>query len=246
MQTAGSFEHEGERIAWRRQEGRGPTVVWLGGFRSEMTGTKAEAIARWAERKGRAFLRFDYTGHGLSTGDFAAGTIGRWRSDALAVIDRLAEGPLVLVGSSMGAWLALLAAQARPERVRAMVLIAPAPDFTEKLVEPALSDEARAALARDGVWTQRSQSDPNGYPLTRAFLEDGRTWSVLPGPIEAPFPVRIIQGGQDVDVPWRHAMALGQALRGPDVSMNLIQDGDHRLSRPADIEAIIAAIEALL
>lgn len=245
MQTAGSFEHEGERIAWRRQEGRGPMIVWLGGFRSDMTGTKAEAIARWAEHNGRAFLRFDYSGHGLSTGAFADGTIGRWRSDALAAIDRLSDGPLVLVGSSMGAWLALLAAKVRPERVRAMVLIAPAPDFTDKLLEPALSDEARAALAAAGVWTQRSASDPEGYPLTRAFLEDGRAWSVLPGPIEVGFPVRVIQGVQDADVPWRHALGLAQAFRGDDVTMNLIQDGDHRLSRPADIKAIIATIEAL-
>jgi pimeloyl-ACP methyl ester carboxylesterase len=245
MATDGSFEHEGERIAWRREEGKGPTVVWLGGFRSDMSGTKAEALARWAERKRRAYLRFDYTGHGLSTGDFAEGSIGRWRSDALAAIDQLTDGPLILVGSSMGAWIALLVAQARAERVKGMVLIAPAPDFTDKLMEPVLSEEARAALAKDGVWIQRGEHDPQGYPLTQAFLDDGRRWSVLPGPIEVRFPVRIVQGGEDQDVPWRHAMALRKALKGSDVTMNLIPDGDHRLSRPLDIEAIIAAVESL-
>lgn len=245
METAGSFEHEGERIAWRRQEGRGPTVVWLGGFRSDMSGTKAEALAKWAKRKGRSFLRFDYAGHGLSSGEFAAGTIGRWCGDALAVIERQSQGPLVLVGSSMGAWIALLVAKARPERIKAMVLIAPAPDFTEKLIEPGLSEEARAALAKDGVWTQRTAHDPRGYPLTQALLDEGRRWSVLPGPIEVGFPVRILHGGQDQEVPWKHAVATGQALQGADVSMSLVPDGDHRLSRPQDIEMILSTVEAV-
>jgi pimeloyl-ACP methyl ester carboxylesterase len=245
METAGSFPHDGERIAWRRQEGAGPTIVWIGGFRSDMNGTKAVNLARWAEITGRSFLRFDYTGHGLSSGEFKSGTISRWRSDALAVVDRLSAGPLILVGSSMGAWIALLVAQARPDRIRAMALIAPAPDFTSKLIEPGLSDEARAALERDGVWTERTADDPEGYPLTRLLIEDGRRWSVLPGPIDAPYPVRIIQGGQDKSVPLGHAMALAQALKGQDVKLELIPDGDHRLSRPADLKLIGTTIAAL-
>ena len=135
-ETTGRLDVNGTEIAWRRVDGRGPTVVWLGGFRSEMAGTKADALAAWARASGRDFLRFDYFGHGVSGGDFAEGTITRWRADALAVIDRLTEGPLVLIGSSMGGWLACLAALARPDRVKALVLIAPAADFTSALLEP--------------------------------------------------------------------------------------------------------------
>ena len=169
---------DGERLAWRRVEGAGPTVVWLGGFRSDMTGTKAQALADWAAANGRAFLRFDYLGHGESSGDFqAAGTITRWREDALAVLDQLVEGPVVLVGSSMGGWIACLAAMARPERVKALVLIAPAPDFTEKLMAPGIPAEGHAALAKDGVWLRPSlYGDP--YPITRNLLEDGARWSI--------------------------------------------------------------------
>jgi pimeloyl-ACP methyl ester carboxylesterase len=237
---------DGERIAWRRVAGAGPTVVWLGGFRSDMAGTKAEALADWARAAGRACLRFDYLGHGESSGDFGAkGTITRWREDALAVIDGLTDGPLVLVGSSMGGWIACLAAMARPDRVAAMALIAPAPDFTEKLMAPGIPPEGREALARDGVWLRPSlYGDP--YPITRTLLEDGARWSILgsePVPIEV--PVRILQGGEDPDVPWAHALQLAQQLKSQDVVFTLIKDGDHRLSRPQDIARLIAAIEAL-
>ena len=235
---------DGEGLAWRRVEGAEPAVVWMGGFRSDMAGTKAESLARWAVRAGRAYLRFDYFGHGESSGDFREGTISRWRADALAVLDELAPGPAVLVGSSMGGWIACLAAMARPGQVKAMVLIAPAPDFTQKLMEPALPAEARAALLTDGVWLQPSDyGDPN--PITRALLEDGARWSILPGPIPIEAPVRILQGGQDPDVPWRHALELAQAIKGQDVVFTLIKDGDHRLSRPQDIAHLIAAVEAL-
>ena len=232
---------DGETLAWRRVEGAGPTVVWLGGFNSDMTGTKAQALAGWAMAKGRDYLRFDYFGHGESSGAFTDGTIGRWRDDVLAVIDGMTEGPLVLVGSSMGGWLACLAATARPERIKAMVLIAPAPDFTEKLVEPDLSDEARAALARDGVWVWPDAGE--GFAITRTLLDEGRAWSILPGPVEIAAPVRILQGGYDVDVPWRHALGLAEALTGEDVVFTLIRDGDHRLSRPQDLARLIAAVE---
>lgn len=233
---------DGANLAWRRVPGAGPTVVWLGGFRSDMTGTKAEALAEWAQAKGRAYVRFDYFAHGASDGDFARGTITRWREDALAVLDGLTEGPLVLVGSSMGGWIACLAAMVRPERLKAMVLIAPAPDFTEKLMAPELGPEAKAALATDGVWLRPSDyGDP--YPITAKLLEDGARWSILPGPVPITAPVRILQGGQDPDVPWRHALELAQGLNGEDVVFTLIKDGDHRLSRPQDIARLIAAVE---
>jgi len=243
MEAAGVLDHDGERIAWRRVEGRGPTVVWLGGFRSDMTGTKAQALADWAQGAGRGFLRFDYSGHGESSGDFAEGTIGRWRGDALAVIDRLTEGPLVLVGSSMGGWIACLVAQARADRLAGLVLIAPAPDFTDKLMEPGLPQQARQALARDGVWMRPSDYDPDGYPITRLLLQEGRNWSLLPGPVAIEAPVRILQGGADADVPWRHALSLAEALTGEDVVFTLVRDGDHRLSRPQDLARLIAAVE---
>ena len=243
-ETSGFLERpDGERVAWRQVEGAAPTVVWLGGFKSDMTGTKAQALADWALISGRAFVRFDYFGHGESSGDFAEGTITRWREDALAVLDELAPGEVVLVGSSMGGWIACLAAMARPERVKAMVLIAPAPDFTEKLMAPEIPPEGRAALAADGVWLRPSAyGDP--YPIARALLEDGARWSILgaePVPIEA--PVRILQGGADPDVPWRHALELANAIRGEDVVFTLVRDGDHRLSRPQDITRLIAAVE---
>jgi pimeloyl-ACP methyl ester carboxylesterase len=231
----------GERLAWRRVAGAGPTVAWLGGYRSDMAGTKAEALARWAAANGRACLRFDYFAHGASSGDIREGTVTRWREDALAALDELTEGPLVLVGSSMGGWIACLAAMARPQRVSAMVLVAPAPDFTEKLMVPSLPAEARAALRDAGVWMEPSQyGDPN--PITRELLEDGARWSILPGPVAVEAPVRILQGGEDPDVPWRHALELALALKSDDVTFTLIKDGDHRLSRPQDIARLVATV----
>jgi pimeloyl-ACP methyl ester carboxylesterase len=233
---------DGARLAWRRVEGRGPVVVWLGGFKSEMAATKADALADWARSSGRAFLRFDYFGHGVSDGAFRDGSITRWREDALAVLDELVEGPAVLCGSSMGGWLACLAAMARPEKVKAMVLIAPAADFTEKLMGPELSAEARAELQANGVWMRPSAyGDP--YPITSAFLEDGARWSILPGPVPIEVPVRVLQGGADPDVPWPHALELANALRSEDVVFTLIKDGDHRLSRPQDLARLVAAVE---
>jgi pimeloyl-ACP methyl ester carboxylesterase len=244
-ETTGRLDVDGTGIAWRRVGGRGPTVVWLGGFRSEMAGTKADALAAWARESGRDFLRFDYFGHGVSGGNFAQGSITRWRGDALAVIDRLTEGPLVLVGSSMGGWLACLAALARPYRVKALVLIAPAADFTSALLEPSLPPEARSTLERDGVWLRPSAYDPAGYPISAALLEDGARWTILPGPISIGVPIRILQGGADEDVPWRHALDLSHAVKSEDVVFTLIRDGDHRLSRPVDLARLIAAIEEM-
>ena len=209
-----------------------------------MSGAKAQALADWAGRKGRACVRFDYFGHGASSGAFVEGTVSRWRDDALAIVDRLTQGSLLLVGSSMGGWLATLVALARPERVTALVLIAPAADMTDKLIAPELPPEARAALAFDGVWVRPSPYG-RGDPISRALLEDGARWSVLPGPVACEAPLRILQGGADPDVPWRHALALAQAWAGSDVAFTLIRDGDHRLSRPKDIARLLAAVEEL-
>ena len=230
------------RLAYRIVHGTQPTVVWLGGFHSDMAGTKAQVLADQARATGGGYLRFDYFGHGESDGDFEGGTISRWREDALAVIDDLTEGPLVLVGSSMGGWLACLAAIARPDRVKALVLVAPAPDFTETLMAPALSEEAKAAIARDGRWIRPSDYGDGGYPITRELLEDGARWSILPGPVPIDVPVRVLQGGADPDVPWTHALELANALKSDDVVFTLVKDGDHRLSRPQDLERLVAAV----
>jgi pimeloyl-ACP methyl ester carboxylesterase len=242
-ETRGFLERpDGERLAWRRVAGAGPTLVWLGGYRSDMTGTKAEALADWARENGRAYVRFDYFGHGESTGDFVQGSITRWREDALSVVDEMIEGPLVLVGSSMGGWIACLAALARPQRIHSMVLIAPAPDFTSKLMPTRFPPEALEAIRDAGVWMQPSDyGDPN--PITRLLLEDGARWSVLDSAVPIEAPVRILQGGEDPDVPWRHALELAQAIKSRDVVFTLIKDGDHRLSRPQDIARLVAAVD---
>jgi pimeloyl-ACP methyl ester carboxylesterase len=236
---------DGARLAWRAVAGASPAVVWLGGFRSDMAGTKAQALADWALATGQAYVRFDYFGHGESDGDFAEGTITRWREDALAVLAGLTEGPVVLVGSSMGGWIACLAAMAAPEAIKALVLIAPAPDFTEKLMAPEMTEAAKAEMAQTGVWLRPSEyGEP--YPISRALLEDGARWSILDGPVNVAAPTRILQGGADPDVPWCHALELAQALKGEDVVFTLIKDGDHRLSRPADIARLIATLEEVV
>lgn len=245
-EIAGFLERpDGAKIAWRHVAGAGPTVVWLGGFRSDMAGTKAQALADWALARGRAYVRFDYFGHGESSGDFAEGTITRWRADALAVLDELVEGQAVLVGSSMGGWISCLAAAAAPERIKALVLIAPAPDFTEKLMAPEMTEADHAEMGQTGVWLRPSDyGEP--YPITRELLEDGARWSILPEPVNVHAPVRILQGGADPDVPWRHALELAQALRSQDVVFTLIKDGDHRLSRPQDIARLIEALDEVI
>jgi pimeloyl-ACP methyl ester carboxylesterase len=243
VEIAGRLQVEGAGLAWRRVKGRGPSTVWLGGFHSEMTGTKAQALAEWAAATGRDFLRLDWFGHGQSDGRFVDGTITRWRTDALAVIDTLTEGEVVLVGSSMGGWLACLAALARPQRVRALVLVAPAADFTEALLKPSLPPDALAVLALDGVWTRPSAYDAAGYQISGALLEDGARWSILGAPVPIHVAVRILQGAADPDVPWTHALALAQAIEGEDLVFTLIRDGDHRLSRPTDLARLIAAVE---
>jgi pimeloyl-ACP methyl ester carboxylesterase len=235
---------DGARLAWKRVPGRGPTVVWLGGFKSDMAGTKAQVLADWAMANGRAYVRFDYFGHGESSGSFAHGTITRWRDDALAVLDQLTEGPLVLVGSSMGGWLSCLVAVVREPRIKALVLVAPAADFTEKLMMPEMTSDNLLELAETGVWMRPSDyGEP--YPISRELLEDGARWSILPGPVPIDVPVRILQGGDDPDVPWKHALELAHAIRSDDLVFILIKDGDHRLSRPQDLARLIGAVEEM-
>ena len=241
-------------IAVRVREGKSnnesPGVVWLGGFKSDMKGTKAEALDRWAEAQGRACLRFDYSGHGESSGDFRDGTIGRWLDESLAVYLRYAKGPQVLVGSSMGGWLALLlAARLRELKdlaprapLAGMVLIAPAVDFTEELMWKQFSPAIKRDIEEKGEWVRPSEYDVGGYPITRGLIEDGRKHLLLGGLIEPGCPVHILQGVQDPDVPWQHAQELVTRLSRDDVVLTLIKDGDHRLSRPEDIERLIAAV----
>ena len=224
----------------------GTGLTWLGGFKSDMTGTKATALADWARASNRHLLRFDYYAHGASTGDFRKATIGRWLDDALAAIDRLAEGPQVLIGSSMGGWVALLAALARPGRVKGLVLIAPAPDFTQELMWKGFSDEVRETLARDGLYREPSDYGDEPYEITMKLIEEGRNHLILDKPIPLICPVRILQGMKDPDVPWQHAMRLLDALESTDVTINLSKSGDHRLSTPEDIARLTQTIEALL
>ncbi len=243
------IEQGGVKLAYRRTPGdagrAGPAragIVWLGGFHSDMLGEKATVLHARAQAAGHAFVRFDYLGHGESGGAFADGTIGRWREDALAVIDQLTDGPLVLVGSSMGGWMALLVALARPERVKALVLLAPAPDFTDKLMWASFDESQRRQIMEEGAWTRPSDYDPAGYPITRDLIVEGRQWNVLDGEIAIDAPVRILQGGLDPDVPWTHSLDLADKLRSSDVVWSLIKDGDHRLSRPQDIERMVATV----
>jgi pimeloyl-ACP methyl ester carboxylesterase len=236
----------GPDLAYHLQAGTAPTLVWLPGFRSDMKGTKAEALAAWAKRKGRGLLRFDYTGHGESAGRFEDGTIGQWRRDALDAIDKLAPaGPLLLIGSSMGGWLALHATIERPARVAGLVLIAPAADFTERLMWPAMSEAARKEIATKGVWMRPSDYEAP-IPITANLFEDGRKWLLLDKPVPVSAPVRILQGQQDPDVPWKHALLTAEQIVGADVEITLIKDGDHRLSRPQDMARMFAAIQSVL
>ncbi len=245
---------DGRAIAVRRDEGakkgQKPGIFWLGGFKSDMKGTKAEALSAWARENGRACVRFDYSGHGESGGDFAAGTIGRWLEESVAVF-ATCTGPQVVVGSSMGGWIALLlarelrrlkaAGKALPGTIVGLVLIAPAVDFTEVLMWQRFPQAAKRDLMEKGVWLRPSEyGDP--YPITRGLIEEGRNHLLLGGMIETGCPVRILQGVQDPDVPWNHAVELTARLAQDDVVLTLVKDGDHRLSRAEDLERLIKAV----
>jgi len=234
---------DGETLALRKVDGTGPTVIWIGGFRSDMEGTKALALDAAAHERGWAFVRYDHFAHGRSSGDWRQATIGRWREDAVAMIDSL-DGPVVLVGSSMGGWIALLAALARPERAAGLVLINPAQDFTERLMWPGLADHERQAILRDGE-TVVVEDGLGSYVLTRAMFEEARVWLLLDADIALKAPVHILQGRADATVPWTHAMALVERLKGGDVRLDLIEAGDHRLSTAADLQRMIEAVGAM-
>lgn len=240
------LDANGRRIAWNRIEGQGPCVVFLGGFRSDMQGTKALALEAWAREGGRAFLRFDYSGHGESSGDFLDGAIGDWAADAEAAIRSLATGPVVLVGSSMGGWISLLMAQRLGSRVVGLVTIAAAPDFTEDSMWAGFTDAQRAELAETGRVALPSDYSDEPYIITRRLIEDGRRNLVLRTPLELPFPVRFLQGTADVDVPVPVALRLLDHATGPDLRLTLVKDADHRFSTPDSLALILRSVEDVL
>ena len=231
--------------------GREPAVVWLGGLKSDMRSTKAQALDGWAQNNGRSFLRFDYSGHGESEGAFEDGTVSQWLEDTLAVLRHFGVRSPLLVGSSMGAWIALLAAReflkAGADHVPVgIVLIAPATDFTERLMWDRFPADIKRAVEETGVYRRPSSYSDEPYPITRSLIEDGRRHLLFGAPIATGCPVHVLQGMKDADVPWGHALQLVEHLPGDSVSLTLIKDGDHRLSRPEDIARLIAAIEAML
>ncbi len=222
-----------------------PGIVFLGGFMSDMTGGKALALETHAKARGQAFVRFDYLGHGASSGRFEDGTIGRWADDAVAVLDNLSEGPQILVGSSMGGWIMLLAALARPERVAGLIGIAAAPDFTQTLMWDAFGPDIRAALRRDGIYRQPSDYGEAPYPITLGLIEDGRQHLIMDKPIPITCPVRLIHGTADGDVPYTLSLDLMDKLESADVEVTLVKDGGHRLSEPQDLARLTRAAAAL-
>jgi pimeloyl-ACP methyl ester carboxylesterase len=240
---------ERRSIAVRAAAGRSPGLFWLGGFHSDMRGTKAEALARFAAEKGRAIVRFDYSAHGESRGDWAAGTIGRWHEESVAVFTAFCRGPQVVIGSSMGGWLALLLARALRDAkapaasIAGMVLIAPAVDFTEELMWKKLSPAVKQEIETKGAWSRPSAYGDEPYLITRGLIEEGRRHLLLGSLIETGCPVRILQGVEDPDVPWGHAVELVSRFAHDDVVLTLVKDGDHRLSRREDIDRLIAAVE---
>jgi len=241
------------RAAAKKAKGKtgGPAFVWLGGYRSDMSGTKAVELDALAAKLGLAAIRFDYSGHGVSGGAFRDGTISRWLEEAIAVLDDLKPKSVILVGSSMGGWIALRLAQELKKRKKAlklagMVLIAPAPDFTAELIEPNLTDNERRSLVERGYFEEHSEYSPEPNIYTRDLIDDGRENLVMTGIIETGCPVTILQGMKDPDVPYAHALKLVEFLPADDVVLTLIRDGDHRLSRPQDIEKMKAAVAALV
>jgi pimeloyl-ACP methyl ester carboxylesterase len=234
---------QGRHIAYHQTQGKGPGVVFLGGFRSDMSGFKAQALHSWAEATGRAFLRFDYSGHGQSHGAFVDGTITDWREDAAAVIDVLTEGPQILVGSSMGGWIALLLARELGPRIAGFIGIAAAPDFTERMWEAELTLAERTALLEEGVFLRPSDYSDEPYPITLRLIEDGRQNLVMHGPLPLHMPVRLLQGSSDTDVPPTVAISLFHQISSPDLRLTLVKDADHRFSTPPCLAMITEAID---
>ncbi len=241
----------GAAIAVRHRAGSQPGLVWLGGYKSDMGGTKAEMLDAWAQRSGHAFTRYDYSGHGESGGRFEDGTISRWLAESLAVFNAFTSGRQILVGSSMGGWIALRMVQelqkaGQGDRVAGMILIAPAPDFTMELMEPQLTDRHRKDLEEKGRIEEPSEYSPEPNIYTRALFEDGVKNRVLEGIIDTHCPVHILQGMADPDVPYAHALKLVDHLPADDVTLSLIRDGDHRLSRPQDLDMLVRTVEAMV
>ena len=236
---------DGRRIAYRRTEGRGPGVVFLGGFRSDMTGTKAQFLEAWARARGQAYLRFDYTGHGASSGRFEDGAVGDWTRDAGDAVARLSEGPQVLVGSSMGGWIALLLASRLPGRIAGIVTVAAAPDFTEDSIWAGLDAAQRAELAAAGRVVLPSEYD-GSYPVTRRLIEDGRHHLVLRTPLDLPFRVRLLHGAADADVELAVALRLLAHAECPDMRLTVVKGADHRFSDPGNLELLAQTLEEIL
>jgi pimeloyl-ACP methyl ester carboxylesterase len=236
---------DGATIAYHKSDGAGPGIVFMGGFRSDMSGTKAVALEDHCRRANRAFVRFDYFGHGLSSGDFTEGTIGRWAEDAICGLDEVTDGPQILIGSSMGGWIMLLAALARADRVAALIGIAAAPDFTETLMWQRYPEEVRETLRRDGIYFQPTPYEEGPYAITMQLIEESRQHLLLDRAIDIRCPVHLIQGMKDDAVPWRHALAISENLASEQVTVTLIKDGDHRLSRDEDLARLTRAVDAL-
>jgi pimeloyl-ACP methyl ester carboxylesterase len=235
---------DGIELAWAKLDGRTPIVVFLPGFGSDMTGEKAMALADWCGARGQAMLRLDYSGHGASGGAFTDGSIGRWMADARCVIDALTQDPLLLVGSSMGGWIALLLAREMPERVAAIVGIAAAPDFTDRMWET-MPLEERTILTAGGV-LERPSKYGEPFKLTLGLFEDGRQHLQLNAPIPLDCPVRLLHGQRDEDVAWQLSLTIADRLAGSDVQVTLVKDGDHRLSRPQDLALLRRTVAGLL
>ena len=236
---------DNEKIAYKKSEGEGPTLIWCGGLKSDMEGSKAVHLHGWAKARGQAFIRFDYFGHGKSSGAFIDGTMSRWAADIKCVRDELCDGPVILIGSSMGGWAALLAAIANTPRVAGLVLINPAPDFTEKLTVAGWTAAQIKALEDDGVVYEPSGYD-EPYAYSKALIEDGRARQILDMPIPLTCPIRILQGYEDSVVPWAHSKRLIDMLTSKDLTYTLVAGGDHSLSREGDLKLIETAIESLL
>lgn len=246
--TSSSFitTHDGMQLAYHKTPGKNPGVIFCGGFMSDMTGTKALALEEYCRKKNHAFVRFDYRGHGQSSGDFADATISDWREDALTVLDNLTDGPQIIIGSSMGAWIALLLAIARPEKIVALLGIAAAPDFTEELIWQTLSPQYQEKLLREKVLYKPSDYNANPYPITLQLIEEGRKHLLLQQKIPFHGPVRLLHGMNDTDVPWETSCRVMQKLQTKDVQLRLIKEGDHRLAREQDLLVLTQTLDELL
>lgn len=237
---------DGDRIAYHYTPGTAPGVMFLTGFKSDMTGGKALALEEHCRKQGYAFLRFDYRGHGESSGEFEDGCIGEWANDAIVALDEMTEGPQVLVGSSMGGWIMLLAALRRKERIAGLLGLAAAPDFTEDLIWDAFDNEQRAAMGRDGRVEIPNCYDNEPYHISRKLIDDGRNQLLLRAPIDLNIPVRLIQGMQDDDVPWATALRIAECLTTTDVEVQLVKDSGHRLSELHDLDRLCRTLDSLM